>query len=809
VPASKKRAPVPEKKFRWTILLLLCVLIAGIASSFFFTLRKAANRSDGSTALSLAPEDERKIYAAYGGSASCKECHAEAYEAWARSHHGLAERLPDAEIDASAFVPPVTLQHGTQQTSTRQSGEHYEIVTAGLQATQEVFQVDRIIGNTPLRQMLVAFPGGRWQATEAAYDPRSNDWFNVYGAEDRRPGEWGHWTGRGMNWNSTCATCHNTRLRKNYDLTNDVYRTTMVERGVGCESCHGPMKAHNDWQSANKDSGTGVSPVRFKIAQSLETHRRDARATTDPTLKKLSRDQMFDTCAACHSRRGEITGDPKPGDSFFDHHLLSIVDESDLFYADGQVRDEDYEVPAFLGSKMFHKGVRCVDCHDFHSAKVRVPGNMICLTCHSPGQTNAPAINPVTHSRHKVFGFDTDGVMTNFNLAIYQPNAIKETGGECVNCHMPQTVYMQRHSRHDHGFTIPDPLLTKQFGIPNACNRCHQDKDRDWALKYVEDWYGEKMNRPSRQRAQTIARARNGDDTARDALLKMLQTDAQDYWRAVAANLLERWAGETSVAATLAGKLSDTNALVRQNIIQTLAALGEGSSSEIRAAISKRLDDPSRNVRIVAAHALMPALNLRSLAGSEFLQMLHHNADQPPGQMQLGVLALARDDPTNAQRHFQTAVRWDSYSPGIRHELAIVLSQLGRPGEALKELQEAVLLAPRDAEFRFKLALAWNEVGESAKALSELEEAVKLDPRHARAGYNLGLARNAAGNPTGAIQALLTAESADPRDPRIPYARATIHARLGHLNEARQAARRALELNPQFPEALTLRRQLQ
>lgn len=752
----------------------------GVAYLFFFAPRESGLRQ------SFALENERQVYAAYGGSASCKECHAEAYEAWAKSHHGLAERLPEAKLDDAAFVPPGTFQHGTQQTATRKSGDRYEIITAGLNATQEVFQVDRVIAHVPLRQMLVPFPGGRWQATEAAWDPRADEWFNVYGAEDRRPGEWGHWTGRGMNWNAMCATCHNTRLRKNYDAAHDIYRTTMVERGVGCESCHGPMKAHNDWQSGNQ-----------------------GKHLKDPTLKKLSRDQMFDTCAACHSRRGEITGDPKPGESFFDHHLLSIVDESDLFYPDGQVRDEDYEVTAFLGSKMYHKGVRCADCHDFHSAKVRLPGNMMCLSCHGPGQTNAPVINPVTHSRHKVFGFDTNGVMLDFDLGDYQPHALKETGGECVNCHMPQTVYMQRHSRHDHGFTIPDPLLTKQFGIPNACNRCHQDQSTDWALKYVEAWYGEKMNRPYRQRAQTIARARIGDDTARAALLQMLQTDEQDYWRAVAANLLERWVTETPVANTLATRLADTNALVRQSIIQTLAALGDAASPEIRGAISNRLADPARNVRVVTAQVFLPSLNLESLAGSEFLHMLRHNSDQPAGQMQLGALALARGDSTNALQHFQTAVRWDPYAPGIRHELAIVLSQLGRPRESLRELQEAVRLAPREAEFHFKLALAWNELGESAQALAELEETLKLDPRHARAGYNLGLARNAAGNPLGAIHALLAAESVEPRDPRIPYARATIHARLGQMSEARQAAQRALEINPQFTEATALLQQLQ
>ncbi len=785
MPAAAKNPP-PKNARLGLIFVLLGGFVVGVAAWLtFFPRTSPSNRAAGASNNSFSLESEPQTFASYAGSASCKECHAEAYELWARSHHGLAERLPEAKLDQAAFEPAQTFRHGTQQTSARASNGHYEIVTTGLQRTQQVFQAERVIGHDPLRQMLVPFPGGRWQTTEAAWDPRSNDWFNVYGTEDRQPGEWGHWTGRGMNWNTMCATCHNTRLRKNYDVTNDVFRTAMVERSVGCESCHGPMKAHNEWQYANK-----------------------GKNLPDPTIKKLSRDQMFDTCAACHSRRGEITGDPKPGDSFFDHHLLSIVDESDLFYADGQVRDEDYEVTAFMGSRMFHKGVRCVDCHDFHSAKVRLPGNMMCLSCHGPGATNAPLINPVTHSQHKVFGFDTNGVMLDFDLGDYHPKTIKETGGECVNCHMPQTYYMQRHLRHDHGFTIPDPLLTKQFGIPNACNRCHQDKSTDWALGYVEKWYGDKMNRPYRQRAQTIARSKQGDETARAALLKMLQTDEQDYWRAVAANMLERWVGEPQVATALADRLTDTNALVRQSIIQTLATLGETTSPEVRAALKARLDDPSRNVRVVAAQASAATVDLSSRAGSELQHMLQHNADQPAGQMQLGILALARHDATNALRHFQTAAKWDPFSPGIHHEIAIVLSQLGRPREALAALQEAVRLAPRDAEFRFKLALAWNELGDSKKVLAELEEAVKLDPRHARAGYNLGLARHAAGNSLGAIQALLNAESAAPNDPAIPYARATIHAQLGQMREARQAASRALELNPQSPEAAALLRQL-
>lgn len=765
------------------MLLLLAACLAGGLGWVWFKSSRDASGSTATSAFKLS--DQKQTYGEYGGSASCRECHEEAFAAWAGSHHALAERHPTNGIDPKAFIPARTFQHGSQQTLLRTNQGRYEVVTAGLHGTNQAFPVERVLANNPLRQMLVEFPGGRLQATEAAWDPRSNEWFNVYGNEDRKPGEWGHWTGRGMNWNSMCATCHNTRVRKNYDAANDSFRTAMVEQGVGCESCHGPMKAHNDWQYANKGKGL-----------------------KDPTLRKFSRDEMFDTCAACHSRRAEITGDPKPGDKFFDHHLLSIVDDSNIYYPDGQVWDEDFEVAAFMGSRMFHKGVRCVDCHDVHTMKTRLPGNLLCLSCHSPGMTNAPTIDPVTHSRHKVFGYDTNGNMVNLDISAYKPAQIKETGGECVNCHMPQTPYMQRHWRHDHGFTIPDPLLTKQFGIPNACNRCHQDKDTDWSLRYVEEWYGDKMNRPYRQRAQTAAKARQGDPAARDPLLKQLATDEIPYWQAVAANLLQRWAGEPAVTGALLRQLNHTNALVRQMAVQALAPLAQGGQTEVVAALQPKLRDASRNVRIEAARHLVTTLDTNSLAGSEYLHFLDHIGDQPLGQLQIGTFHFQRGNPTNALPHFERAAKWDPFSAGIRHELAILLSQLGRTPEAVKQLEEAVRLQPTEAEFHFKLALALNETGESGRVLTELEAAVKCDPQHARAWYNLGLARSGRGDDTGAVEALARAESAEPRNARIPYARATVLARLGHIAEAQAAAQRALELEPGFTAASDLLRGL-
>ena len=775
--AAEKKQPA-KNYLRWAVAVALALLLVGCGK----------NNSPISSGIkkNTAVAPDKTIYATYGGSASCRECHALAYENWAKSHHALAERLPEAWLENAAFVPARTFQHGTQLTSLRLKNTQYQIITAGLNGTNEVFPVARVLAENPLRQMLVEFPGGRVQVTEAAFDPRSNDWFNVYGSEDRKPGEWGHWIGRGMNWNSMCATCHNTRVRKNYDAAADTYHTAMAERAVGCEACHGPMQAHNDWQHTHKNS-----------------------SAHDPTIRKLTRDDYFNTCAACHSRRSEITGDSAPGDNFFDHHLLTIVDDSPTFHPDGQIADEDYEVTAFMGSRMFHHGVRCMDCHDVHTMKPKLPGNFLCLQCHGPGATNAPVINPVLHSHHKVFGCDTNGALLNVDLTKYTSSSVNASGGDCVNCHMPQTTYMQRHARHDHGFTIPDPLLTKQYGIPNACERCHADKGTDWNLKFTEQWYGTNMNRPYRRHATAVALARQGDDGAVASLKQMLTTDDSFYWRAVAAGLLQRWSEETNVTAALLGELKNSNALVRQMSVQSLGALAQGGRTDIATALQPMLEDSSRNVRIEAARQLTATLDTNSLAGKDYLYFLDQIADQPLGQMQRGAFELQRGDVTNALAHFQTAVKWDPYSAGIRHELAMVLSELGRPDEAVKQLQKAVELAPREAEFHYKLALALNETGDTQKVLAELETAVKLDPHHARAAYNLGLARNAAGDSSGAIQALLTAESADASDPRIPYARATIHARLGQIEEARTAVRRALEIDSSFTQAAALWQQLQ
>ena len=701
--------------------------------------------------------------AAYAGSKRCAECHAAEYEKWKNSHHALAEQDVPPEVIAEAFAPGKPFQHASQQTTPLLEDGKPVLIADGLGGKDEKHRVSHVIGVYPLLQFLVHGTGNRLQATEACWDPTRKEWFNVYGTEDRFAGEWGHWTGRGMNWNSMCAYCHNTRLQKGYDAGKDDYVTTRVERGVGCEACHGAMEDHSEWQEKNK----GLKG--------------------DPTLGRVPRSAMLDLCASCHARRGELDGDFLPGHNFLDHFNPGIVDQANLWYPDGQNLDEDFEWAAFTGSRMHAAGVTCANCHDLHSGKRLIADNMLCMQCHMTGALKAPVIDPLQHTFHK-------------------PDS---TGSDCTTCHMPLTTYMQRHPRHDHGFTSPDPLLTIELGIPNACNRCHTDKTPEWSLGFVEKWYGEKMNKRPRARTRAIAAARRGDPAARDGLLAVLESPAETpYWKAVAAGMLEPWVHEEAVLPALTRAAASTNALVRAHALRALAPLAESGHPAALAQATQSVRDPVRLVRYHAAWALRGRLPEGDPALRELRQTLAHNADQPTGQVQLGLAALARGKPEEALRHYSRAVAWDARSPGVRHDFAVILSMIGRNEEARQQMQTAVQLEPGSAEYRFKLALSAAGTGDSAAALAGLEETVKLDPGHARAWHNLGLARAQAGQLPAAIDALGKAEELSPSDPDPCYARATIHLRAGDPAAARAAAQKALQRAPGHPASTELLRSI-
>src|ERR1043166_5498123 len=121
----KKHPPKPAPRPVGPLLLIICA-IAGISGWFYWH-----NRSPRPESPTLEPNQrniQKKALSQYGGSQSCRGCHAEIFEEFKTSHHALAERPISAELDARFFDRKVT--HGTQTSDLRHTGTNFQIVTA-------------------------------------------------------------------------------------------------------------------------------------------------------------------------------------------------------------------------------------------------------------------------------------------------------------------------------------------------------------------------------------------------------------------------------------------------------------------------------------------------------------------------------------------------------------------------------------------------------------------------------------------------------------------------------------------------------
>jgi predicted CXXCH cytochrome family protein len=684
-------------------------------------------------------------------SMQCGACHGEEFKVWSGSHHSWANRPVMARHDAEAFAgfevrqgPSLWNFSGGPKPALRWEDPGGETIDRN---------PDLVIGLTPLIQYLVKTENGRWQAPDMAWDVNAKEWFSIYGEENRRPHEWGHWTQRGMNWNSQCAWCHMTEYRKGYDIASDSYATKWTEQGVGCAQCHGPTR----------DSAAGLCTVE--------------------TGREFTPRQWLDTCVTCHSRREELDENFLPGANFHDHYRMALPSQPGLYYADGQQLDEVYNHTSLLLSKMGHAGVTCLDCHDPHAAKPKlgVADNAICMNCHGPGtevgSKKAQVINELEHMFH----------------------APGTEGGRCVDCHMPTTPYMARDPRHDHSFGIPDPLLTKELGIPNACGRCHEAEGIDWMISYTDEWYGEKMNRPERARTRAVAKAYANDPGALDAMLEVYPAQEIAAWKATLLRLMAPWAADPRVRAHAAAAAGD-----RDEVLRAAAAHILASPPAQMDLVEKLLRDPVRSVRFEAAWTALDRIPPAAAAFKEVEAVARHQADQPAGAYRMARAAMIKGEAAEAERWFAKAMAWDRSSPAPRRDYAVFLAGIGRTRDAIKPLREALALDRENPELPYLLALAHAETGQPGEAEKNLREAIRRAPDFARAHYNLGLLLSAAGRGEDAIAALREAEKSAPGDPEAPFARATIHARLGQPEAAAAAAREALRRQPDYPPARQL-----
>ena len=363
----------------------------------------------------------------YVGSQSCERCHADAYNGWKQTRMARVIQDPREHPEAvlGDFAHPNPL------------------VKFGLDDVAFVY-------GTRYKQRYFTKKGDDYYVQPAQWDVQKKKWlpFHVEKGTDW----WVPFYGESNFERPTgplCDGCHSV----NYDIATK----KVTEWNVGCERCHGPGSDHV------------AHPSRTNIVNP----------------DKLNSVAGNDVCIQCHSQ-GQPLGNPiagkyydwpvgyEPGKNLADYWKLEELKpgETNFYqYADLTAHKNRMQGNDFVQSNMYHREIRCFDCHQVHSnqneSNLIARGNALCLSCHTAANPAGLKGTVPEHTHH----------------------AENSAGSQCVACHMPLIAHTLKDSFvASHTFRFISPAQTKQSGIPNPCTSCHTDKTNDWALKELRTW---------------------------------------------------------------------------------------------------------------------------------------------------------------------------------------------------------------------------------------------------------------------------------------------------------------------------------
>jgi tetratricopeptide (TPR) repeat protein len=733
-------------KLRRQNIIVLFMLLFVAAGTFL------VQRSTPKSKTENHPDSENN----YVGDKACQSCHKAEYNNWLSSDHFKAMQFANDSTVLGDFNNRSYTADGVTSHFFKKDGDYF-INTQGEDGNNHDYEIKYTFGYYPLQQYLIVFPNGRMQVTRQSWDSKAKKWFHQNAGQKIPSHDWLHWTGNAQNWNTMCSRCHSTNLQKNYDFASDSYNTTYDVLTVSCESCHGPGEKHIDYINSS-DYKNGE-----KIANSYLS-----------LTKKSDQTTQINTCAPCHMRAGEISNNYVHSNELLDNFIPEIP-STDFYYADGQMRDEDYNYASFLQSKMYSRGVKCSNCHNPHSGKVLFADNQLCLQCH------AKKYDDISHTFH----------------------AANTEASLCKSCHMPGTVYMGNDLRHDHALRVPRPDLSVLYGTPNACNKCHADKSASWAADAVKKWYGPKR---MYHFSEDLIPASKEDALTEGHVLRMMNDTATPaIIKATALYYLKNITTQNSLQILKKG-LVNNDAQVRYRALRSLSNF---PSDTWLNDVLPLLNDKARAVRIAAADLVvtLPATQIPSnyqnsfvSAKNELRNYVLYQTDFASGNLMAGDYFLKQNDYLNAERYYVRALKKDTAMNEARLNLSVVYNLSGKNDEALKVLREALKVSPRNDRIYFNLALLYNEMNDKAKAEESLIKAIALHSQNPRVYFNYGLLLQQKGKLSEAVIQLQKAVQLSPSDADLNYALCWLYVQSNQIEKAKQVAIVLKRLNANNPE---------
>lgn len=657
-------------------------------------------------------------------------CHKAEADAWEKSDHAMAMALPSANTVLGQFDGTNIELNGQQIQFYTKDAAFFAKVTDHGTTQSEIFKIQYTFGHYPLQQYLVETHVGTYQVLPIVWDSRDKAeggqrWYHIYENENITPIDRLHWRQPLQNWNGMCADCHSDELKRNYQEATNSFNTTFSGINVGCVSCHGAMDGHDKAGKEKPLSDSTKESLKLTTPNNNE-HWQYSEHLDTAIWSGPKRDNHFmQTCFACHSLRASLTDGFSADVDFLDQFSPTLVNPP-FYYTDGQIKEEVYVYGSFLQSKMYKKGVNCLDCHDKHTMKIKVEGNGLCLQCHKATTFNTPK-----HHKHKH----------------------SNEAAQCVNCHMPDTIYMGTDNRRDHSFKIPRPDLSVKYETPNACMDCHQKNGNAWAAKQLESWYGKPKDKGKNY--QTLLDLRHGIAIPLSSHLAIISDDSLSIIdRASALELLPMYHTNLRVE-DLEHWLSHEEDLIRLTAVKVSRVLQPRDRMKI---LIKSLSDNVRAIRIASAEALLniPAmqknLDVFNKAFDELSQAYHSTAWRGEGRLNQGNSAMANNDLSSAETAFKTSTKIDPYFAPSFENLADLYRIQKREDLVANTLKLGMKNNPDSPSLAYSTGLHLVRIKQIPHAIEYFKTAMTLDNYNPQYPYTYILAID--GNKQG-VKALI------------------------------------------------------
>ena len=743
-------------------------------------------------------------------SSQCVDCHQSEHQDWRSSHHYLAMLTATPQSVLADFSNKSITTDGINYSFRKNKQKEYIVTITALNKTEH-HKVKYTFGAIPLQQYLVETHNGKLQALPVAWDSRPQDkggqrWFHLMPDEHIAEFDRLDWKGPLFNWNGMCADCHSSGLKRKYDVNSASFNTTYTEVNVSCESCHGNGQKHTEiqkqklinknytanselsknllaWTSAHSEiTSSNVGSWKFEEGAKTASLTSLNKSLSIDEIKQL-RQKEIGMCAACHSRRTSLT------DGFSaDHEFLDAFDptllQSPFYYHDGQIKDEVYVYGSFLQSKMHENGVTCNDCHNPHSLETKLPGNLLCATCHDASVFDSPK-----HHHHKN----------------------ESAGAQCVNCHMPETTYMVVDPRRDHSIRIPRPDLTESLGSPNACNGCHTDKSPSWATSQIKSWGASLPT--TRHYGFAFKALSEGHPDAQNLVTEQLaRKDLPDLVRASLLSHLGIIQNEWSFN-TLVKELNNPSDLVR---LGALKGINSFPVEYTTAYISPLLESETKVLRTEAARLLSPlqtSKNVSTLNESpqfksalkELIEIANINAWRGEGLVNKGILHSQSADLSQAIKSYQTSIKIDpAFAPSYIN-LADLYRHQQQEEKSLEVLELGLKRIPKDADINHAMGLFLVRQQDYDTALVHLKSSADVAIENVQYQYVYAVALNSTNNSMAALQHILKALNFHKNDVRLLNLGLEISLSLNNKKVAIRLGKKLLKLvgnNPQLESLL-------